>query len=382
MVDKGKAFRVLLADMSKAFDCLSQGLIIAKLNAYGFSLPALKLMQSYLSERKQRIKINQAYSSWEEILFGVPQGYILGLAVLFNMFFSDLFLPVQNVDFSSYTDDNTIYDAGDNIDEVIFSFQGSPKKLFKWFADNEMKTNDDKYNLIVSTNELTEIQIGEFLIKNSANEKLLGVNIDSKLNFDCHVNYLCNKANKKLRALARVVPYMTLEKKNCHEFIFSLTTAPLFRHSRKNNNKIKHIHERCLRLIYSDKNSSYENLLKIDNSVSIHHKSVQALAIEMFKVKHKLWPKITGDIFMERTNNQYKMRNRPDFITPHVHSVFHGTESISYFALEIWDIIPKEFKNKKSLNSFKESIKMWVSTNCPCRLCKVYLEGVGFTNRV
>ena len=105
--------------------------------------------------------------------------------------------------------------TGDNIDEVIFSFQESPKKLFKWFADN-----DDKYNLIVSTNELTEIQIGNFLIKNSANEKLLGVNIDSKLNFDCHVNYLCNKANKKLRALATVAPYMTLEKKNCHELIF------------------------------------------------------------------------------------------------------------------------------------------------------------------
>ena len=121
---------------------------------------------------------------------------------------------MQNVDFASYVDDNTIYDAGDNIDEVIFSLQESSKKLFKWFADNQIKTNEDKYNLIVSTNELTEIQIGDFSIKNSANEKLLGVNIDdSKLNFDCNVNHLCNKAIEKLRALARVTPYMTLEKK-------------------------------------------------------------------------------------------------------------------------------------------------------------------------
>ena len=120
---------------------------------------------------------------------------------------------MQNVDFASYVDDNTIYDAGDNIDEVIFSLQESSKKLFKWFADNQIKTNEDKCNLIVSTNELTEIQIGDFSIKNSANEKLLGVNIDSKLNFDCNVNHLCNKAIEKLRALARVTPYMTLEKK-------------------------------------------------------------------------------------------------------------------------------------------------------------------------
>ena len=121
---------------------------------------------------------------------------------------------MQNVDFASYVDDNTIYDASDNIDEVIFSLQESSKKLFKWFADNRMKANEDKCLLIVSTNELTEIQIGDFSIKNSANEKLLGVNIDdSKLNFDCNVNHLCNKAIEKLRALARVTPYMTLEKK-------------------------------------------------------------------------------------------------------------------------------------------------------------------------
>ena len=66
-------------------------------------------------------------------------------------------------------------------------------------------------------------------------------------------------------------------------------------HSRKNNNKTKH--ERCLRLIYSDKKSSYENLLEKNNSVSIHHKNIQALTIEMFKVNHKLCPESTGDIF-------------------------------------------------------------------------------------
>ena len=248
---------------------------------------------------------------------------------MFNIFLSDLFLVVQNVDFvfASYADDNTIYDAGDSIDEIIYSLQESSKKLFKWFADNQIKTNEDKCHLIVSTNELTEIQIGDFSIKNSVNEKLLGVNIDSKLNFDCHVNHLRNKADKKLRALARVTPYMTLEKKEIvmNSFFnaqFNYCRFNWMLHSRKNNNKIKHLHERCLHLIYSDKKSSYENLLEKDNSASIHRKNIQALAIEMFKVKHKLCPEIAYDFFMERINNQYNLRNRPDFITPHVHSVF------------------------------------------------------------
>ena len=91
--------------------------------------------------------------------FWGTSGSMLG-PILFNIFLSDLFLVVQNVDFASYADDNTIYDTGDKIDEVIFSLQESSKKLFKWFPDNQIKTNEDKCHLIVSTNELTEIEIG------------------------------------------------------------------------------------------------------------------------------------------------------------------------------------------------------------------------------
>ena len=120
---------------------------------------------------------------------------------------------MQNVDFASYADDNTIYDAAGNINVVTFSLQESSKKIIKWFADNQMKTNEDKCHLIANTNELTDIQIGDYSVKNSGSEKLFGVNIGSKLNFACHVNHLCNKANKKSRALIRVTPYMTLEKK-------------------------------------------------------------------------------------------------------------------------------------------------------------------------
>ena len=133
--------------------------------------------------------------------------------ILLNIFLSDLFLVISNTDFSSYADDNTIYDSGNSIDDVISSLQVSGEKLFQWFSHNQMKGNTDKCHLIVSTDQPIEIRVGKSLIKSSTCEELLGIKIDNKLSFDTHVKGLCTKANNKLRALTRATPYMSLEKK-------------------------------------------------------------------------------------------------------------------------------------------------------------------------
>jgi len=203
------------------------------------------------------------------------------------------------------------------------------------------------------------------------------------LTFDEHVSSLCKKANSKLRALARATPYMNIEKRKLimnSFFNAQFNYCPLIwmLHSRYNNNKIKHLHERCLRLTYCDKKSSYEELLEKDSSVSIHHRNIQSLAIEMYKVKKEIAPAITANVFSRMPENHYNLRHRTDFITPFARTVFHGTESISYLGPKIWDIVPSELKEAQSLNSFKKSIKKWTPDTCPCRLCKRYVSGVGF----
>ena len=72
-LDNGKAFGLLLTDLSKAFDCLSHELLLEKLHAYGFSFASLRLIHSNWANRKQRTKVNSSYSSWEKILFGIPE---------------------------------------------------------------------------------------------------------------------------------------------------------------------------------------------------------------------------------------------------------------------------------------------------------------------
>ena len=109
-VDTKNGFGALMTDLSKAFNCLRHDLIVAKLNANGFSLLALNVFQNYLAKRKQRTKIIYSYSTWSDILFGVPQRSILG-PLLFNTFLRDLFRIVKDVNIASYADDNTLYDS-------------------------------------------------------------------------------------------------------------------------------------------------------------------------------------------------------------------------------------------------------------------------------
>ena len=152
-VDNGGAFGALFTDLSKAFDCLSHELLIAKLDAYGFDKNALKLVNSYLSNRKQRVKINNKYSSWSEIIFGVPQSSILG-PLLFNIFTCDMFYFLEDYGIANYADNSTPYNADKNVESVVNDLinEHSSSLLFRWLNDNYMKVNTGKNHLLVSGN--------------------------------------------------------------------------------------------------------------------------------------------------------------------------------------------------------------------------------------
>ena len=144
------------------------------MHAYGLDLALLKLLQDYLTNKKQRTKVDSFYSFWEKILSCVPQGSLLG-PPLFNIFICDMFLIVKTTSFSCYADDNTPSAVRENTTTVVKALEDIGKNLIKLLSDNQMKLNTDKRHFLLNCQGSNTIKIGNLCIKNSSCEKILGI---------------------------------------------------------------------------------------------------------------------------------------------------------------------------------------------------------------
>ena len=210
-LDDNKFIAAILMDLSKAFDCLPHNLLMLKLEAYGLSENSLKLLNSYLENRRQRIKIGNNYSEWDTLMKRVPQGSILD-PVLFNVFINDIFHFVQDSTIYNYADDNTLSYSDTNINTVVKTLENDSINLIDWFSKNLMKANPDKFQAIAIGPKTNKHKLSFYLKGNKItckeNVKLLGITVDSHLNFDKHISEICKKASQQLNILKRIGKYL------------------------------------------------------------------------------------------------------------------------------------------------------------------------------
>ena len=146
---------------------------------------------------------------------------------------------------------------------------------------------------------------------------------------------------------------------------------------RRLNSLVNNFHERALRIVHDDHNSSYSELLKTKNARTIHQQSINVLMKEICKFENDLFPSLIDDMFQVRKIN-YDLRHFQKIANTKKNSAKMGLETISYRAPQLWNLVPTDIKDALSSSTFKKKIMSWYCDSCPCRLCKTYIASVGF----
>ena len=375
--DENNLVSAILMDLSKAFDCLPHDLLIAKLEAYGVTNDALKLIPSYLSQRKQCVKNSGSLSLLKIILSGVPQGSILG-PILFNIFLNDIFL-ILGQDLHNFADGNTITTIGKTIDGFVHDLETKSESVIEWMDNNNMIANPGKFKAIVlSKNNIdtvgTKFQIREKVIYSSNKVDLLGIAIDNQLNFETRISEICRKAAGQLNALKHLGSYISLESRKilANSFILSnFNYCPLVWYflTAKQVKKIEKIQERVLRFVHNDYEIDYPSLLKNNKSETMEVKRMRYLTIEIYKTLHCLNPQYMKKLF-QLNESRYSFRRPLALIVPKVNQTCYGLRNIRYEGAKIWNHLPNSIKSTENLDAFKRLIKTSEGPSCNCNFCK------------
>ena len=275
--------------------------MLTKIHAYGFDKISLTFIYTYLSQWKQKTKVGSNFSELMVILRSIlgPLLFIIYICLFIFACFTFAFIIYSLWFIYVY------YQRSFGVWKLcgwpllclwvkFWLNTGWIRKTYGWefwmVSTWFSKANAKKVHLFLNPSVDKTINIENFIIKSSNAEVFLGATIDGNLSFNEHVTYLCATANRKLDALSRASKFMSLKKRRIlmKSFIISqFSYCPLIwmTYSRWLNNKINHIYERALRIVYKDFSTFFEGLLAQDKSVTIHNRNLQQLAVEIFKVK-------------------------------------------------------------------------------------------------
>ena len=382
-LDQNEYVGCILMDLSKAFDSVPHALVISKLKEYGMSINTCEMMKSYLTNRKQRVKLGDVRSEWRVMERGVPQGSVIG-PLIFNIFMNDLFYFITVCDLYNYADDNSIAKHDKSLDIVKDSLELASLDAVIWFMQNYMEANADKFQaILMSRNDQQTVvfNVNGTLIQSEKCVKLLGVQIDTKLLFNDHISTICKRAAGQLKAMYRLPKVLSIESKLKMYSAFIMSNfiyCNLVWHAcgligarniigQTNGFKIERIQERCLRYIYEDFNSSFSILLKKANKSSMFLIRIRKLAHYVHKVLQGEVPMFMSNMYnVHRT--PYNMRDNFKIDLIDFNTLTYGKRSLKYEGAWLYNNLPCDLKVLDTIQ-FKAAMNVWEGPQCNCGEC-------------
>ena len=337
-------------DLSKAFDCIPHDLVIAKSAAYGFDKNMICYIYSYLKSRKRCVSVKNIKSTFKEIISGVPHDSIVG-PILFNNFFNDFFYFILVASAHNFTDDNTLSSFAKTIENLISILESESEIAINWFNDNHMIVNSGKFHAIIfdkqkgnHTNQIINIDQKE--IKAVSKVKILGIEIDGKLNFNHHINNIFKSASNQLNALIRLKHLLGFEERKVlvNNFLmsnFNYCSLVWNFSNTQSLNKIENLQKRVLRFLLNDYDSTYEDLLEKPGYPNMNLRRQRTLCIEIYKTLNKLNPGYMNDIFKLRTTDRLTRETyKINLEIPKPNQVTFRTRSLRSYGPKIWNDLP------------------------------------------
>ena len=305
-----KESALLLFDLSAAFDTVCHSTLAAKLEIYGFDQNAMSWIKSYLKDRSQRVTVSGELSSSRVINRGTPQGSRIS-PILFLILMSDLNLHVKKGSLTNFADDTQLTSVEDTEEKARENTKEEADNIIAFFNSVQLKNNPDKAALIYNSKgkeKKIEMEVGGEVLKTAESEKLLGLHVNSDLNWNKHVSKLCTTLKQRLGMLRRIKYKVHSHKlQMIAEAIFqskirygiSVYTIPKFEFQNleqsidSNITKLQVIQNDMLRLLVSIKRNSHTNMEKLRNELkmmSVNQLSCYHTAIEMFNIITILQP--------------------------------------------------------------------------------------------
>ena len=237
----------LFLDLSKAFDTVNHKILLTKLDHYGIRGSAHDLLKSYLTNRKQYVKIGNCKSELGQINCGVPQGSVLG-PLLFLLYINDLHKACTIGNLRIFADDTTLFFKCNNKDDITAIGTQIMTQLNEWFKANKLTLNSDKSNFVIFrsrqnkvTNLPVQINFENTCIKRSESAKFLGVFLDVHLTWNYHITEVCNKLKRYFKIFYFIRNFVNIEQIRTiyYAFIFSRIKYGISTFGFTDENKLK-----------------------------------------------------------------------------------------------------------------------------------------------
>ena len=374
-LEQKKVCALLFIDLKAAFDTVNHNILIQKLEHLGIRGNILRLLSSYLVNRKQFIKSGDIESSILLVLCGVPQGSVLG-PLLFIIYINDI--PDScALECSLYADDAALQLADKNVKRLKRTMNQELKLLDDWLISNKLtlsliKTN---YMLISNTNVLTDkdrkkfkLSIRKYTLHEVDHIKYLGVILDNKLNWGHHLAYLVTKFSQvagmlyKTRDIlplkSRIMVYNSLAGSYLNYGIISWGTA-----TQTALKKLKSLQNRMVRYItFSPPRTNVDHKYKALNILTIEQLHFCEIAKLVHSVHNKTSPLVFQDYFLNASHSHNtRFRHNCQYALPQPRTE-KGKRSCKYTGVNIWAKVPWNFKTL-SKEAFKYRLKHFVFEN-------------------